>query len=51
MASQWFAFVITLGEETISWLSSMEFFGVPLAGILVGFFIVGLLFRVFLFKP
>lgn len=51
MIADWFAFIITIGEETVSWLSSMELFGAPLAGIFVGFFIVGLLFRVFLYKP
>lgn len=49
--ADWFAFIITVGEETVSWLSSMQLFGVPLAGILVGFFLVGVMLRAYLFKP
>ena len=49
--AEWFAFIITIGEETISWLSSMQLFGVPLAGIMVGFFLVGVMLRAYLIKP
>lgn len=49
--AEWFAFIITIGEETVSWLSTMQLFGVPLAGIMVGFFLIGVLFRAFLYKP
>lgn len=49
--AEWFAFIITIGEETVSWLSTMQLFGVPLAGIMVGFFLVGVLIRAFLYKP
>ena len=49
--AEWFAFLITLGEETIAWLSSMTLFDVPLAGILVGFFCIGVLLRAMLYKP
>ena len=49
--ADWFAFLITLGEEFIAWLTAMTLFDVPLAGILVGFFCVGCLFRVMIYKP
>lgn len=46
----WFAFIIVCGEESIAWLSSMELFGVPLAGIIVGFFLLGVIMRAFLLR-
>lgn len=46
--ADWFAFLLTIGEETISWLTAMTLFDVPLIGILVGFFCLGVLFRVLL---
>lgn len=49
--AEWFAFIITIGEETVAWLASMELLGAPLAGILVGCFLLGVLFRAFLYKP
>lgn len=49
--SEWFAFIITIGEETVAWLSAMELLGAPLAGIIVGFFLLGVLFRALLYKP
>lgn len=49
--ADWFAFIITIGEETVAWLSSMQLFGVPLAGIMVGFFLIGVMLRAYLFKP
>lgn len=49
--ADWFAFFITCGMETVSWLSAMTLFDVPVAGIMVGFFCVGVLFRAMLYKP
>lgn len=48
--TDWFAFIITLGEETFQWLGSMRIMDVPVAGILVGFVILGVLFRI-LYRP
>lgn len=48
--ADWFAFIITIGEEAVSWLGSMELYGVPLAGIIVGFFILGYLIRAILVR-
>ena len=39
--ADWFAFIITIGEEVVAWFGSMSLYGVPLAGIIVGFFLLG----------
>lgn len=49
--AEWFAFLLTVGEETVAWLSSMRLFDVPLGWIMVGFFIMGVLIRALLYKP
>lgn len=49
--ADWFAFIVTVGTESIRWLGAMEIMGVPVAGFLVGCFILGVLFRAFLYKP
>ena len=43
--TDWFAFIITCGEEVVVWLGSMSLYGVPLAGIIVGFFLLGYIMR------
>lgn len=48
--ADWFAFFITCGEETIAWLSAMTIYGVPVAGILVGFFLLGFIMRAILLR-
>lgn len=48
--ADWFAFILTIGEEMIAWLSAMEIYGVPLAGIIVGFFILGYVMRAILLR-
>lgn len=49
--AEWIAFFITIGTETINWLTSMQVLGVSLAGIMVGFFILAFLIRVLIYKP
>lgn len=49
--ADWIAFIITIGTETISWLSSMQILGVPLAGFIVGCFLLGVLLRALIYKP
>lgn len=48
--ADWFAFIITIGEEAVAWLSSMQIYGVPVAGIIVGFFLLGFIMRAILLK-
>lgn len=48
--ADWFAFIITIGEEAIAWLGSMQIYGVSIAGIIVGFFILGYLIRTILVR-
>lgn len=48
---EWFAFIITVGTEAISWLGAMQIFGVPVAGFIVGCFLLGVLLRALLYKP
>lgn len=48
--ADWFAFIITCGEEAIAWLANTSLYGVSLAGILVGFFLIGFLMRAILLR-
>lgn len=48
--ADWFAFVLAIGEEFLVWLSSMSLLGTSLGGLIVGFFIIGVLFKI-LYKP
>lgn len=43
--ADWFAFIITVGEEVVAWLGSMSIFGTTLAGVLVGFALIGFVIR------
>lgn len=43
--ADWFAFIITCGEEVVAWLSNMSLYGVSLGGIIVGFFLLGFIMR------
>lgn len=43
--ADWFAFIITCGEEAVAWLSNMSLYGVSLGGIIVGFFLLGFIMR------
>ena len=46
--ADWFAFIITCGEEAVAWLGSMSLYGVSLGGIIVGFFLLGFIMRAIL---
>lgn len=44
--ADWISFFVVIFEECISWLTSVTLLGVPVAGIIVGFFLMGVIFRV-----
>lgn len=48
--TDWIAFIITVGEETVAWLSAMQIMGVPVAGIIVGTFLLCVILRAILYK-
>lgn len=48
--ADWFAFFVTIIEECVSWMGTMQIFGVSLGGFVAGCFLMGVIFRIF-YKP
>lgn len=44
--ADWIAFFVVIFEECIAWLTSVELLGVPVAGIIAGFFLLGVIFGI-----
>lgn len=44
--SDWIAFMVVILEECVSWLTSVQLLGVPVLGIIAGFFLLGVIFRI-----
>lgn len=44
--ADWIAFFVVILEECISWLTSVQLLGVPVLGIMAGFFLLGVIFRI-----
>lgn len=49
--AEWWAFIVAVISECLRWLSSMTLWGVPVLGIIVGFFLLTVLIREMLIKP
>lgn len=45
--SDWIAFMIVILEQCVSWLTSVQLLGVPVLGIIAGFFLLGVVFSIF----
>lgn len=45
--SDWIAFMVVILEECVSWLTSVQLLGVPVLGIIAGFFLLGVVFSIF----
>lgn len=48
--NEWLAWLISLIQISVSWLSQMKLFDVPVMAILVSIFIMGVIFRALLYK-
>lgn len=48
--TDWFAFIIVIGEEVVSWLGSMSILGTTVAGVMVGFFLIGFVIRAIILR-
>lgn len=44
--SDWIVFMVVILEKCIEWLTSVQLLGVPVLGIIAGFFLLGVIFRI-----
>lgn len=45
--SDWLAFLVVIFEKCIEFLTTVQILGVPVLGIMAGFFLLGVIFRLF----
>lgn len=46
----WVSFIVALFTTSIQWLASLEFLGVSVIWLIIAFALMGVLFRVLIFK-